>query len=125
MMVLAVIAAVVSGVNHLAAWLMESFLFHRPKVQRILLGRADSPPEVGLWAFNQGFYNLFLAVGAIVGVVAWLGDEPTVGRTLIVFSCSAMALAGVVLFISDRRLWRGALGQFLPSAIAVLATLAA
>jgi putative membrane protein len=58
-------------------------------------------------------------------VAVWLGDRSTVGRTLIVFSCGAMALAGLVLFISDRRLWRGALGQSVPAAIAALATVAA
>ncbi|HEX2144111.1 MAG TPA: DUF1304 domain-containing protein [Glycomyces sp.] len=125
MMTLAIIAALVSGVNHLAAWVMESFLFHRPNVQQILLGRSESPPEVNLWAFNQGFYNFALAVGAVVGVAVWLGDQPVTGRTLIVFSCSAMAVAGVVLYLSDTKLWRGALAQFLPSTIAVLATLAA
>ena len=119
------IAAVGAGLGHVAAFVMESLLFHRPRIQRMLLGRTETSPGVRLWAFNQGFYNLFLAVGVLAGVVIWLSDRSTVGRTLIVFSCGAMALAGLVLFVSDRRLWRGALGQSIPSAIAVIATLAA
>ncbi|MGH8826646.1 MAG: DUF1304 domain-containing protein, partial [Jiangellaceae bacterium] len=72
---------------------------------------------VRLWAFNQGFYNLFLAVGAIGGVVILnVGDE-TVGRTLTLFCCACMAAAGLVLFASERRLWRSALAQSVPPLI--------
>jgi putative membrane protein len=119
------IFAVLAGLGHIGAFVMESLAFDRPRVQRLLVGRAGSPPEVRLWAFNQGFYNLFLAAGALIGTYAWVTDHETVGRTLVVFSCSAMALAGIVLFGSDRRLWRGALAQLVPAALAVAATLAA
>lgn len=61
----------------------------------------------------------------LVGVIVWAADQDTVGRTLVVFGCASMALAGLVLVVSDRRLWRAALGQAVPPAIAVLATLAA
>jgi putative membrane protein len=125
MLPLAVIAAVLAGLGHVVAFVLESFLFDRPQVQRFLLGRTESAPGVRLWTFNQGFYNLFLAVGAFVGVALWLADRATVGQTLIVFCCGAMALAGLVLYISDRRLWRGAISQSLPPAVAVIATLAA
>lgn len=115
--------AVVAGVFHLAAFLMESFLFDRPFVQRTLVRDAGQSPAVRLWAFNQGFYNLALAAGAIIGVIVWAADQETVGQTLVVFSCAAMTLAGIVLVVSDRRLWQGAIGQALPPAIAVVATL--
>ncbi|TDC48721.1 DUF1304 domain-containing protein [Jiangella ureilytica] len=124
MTVVAWIFAVVAGVFHLAAFVMESILFDRPFVQRALVRDAGQSTGVRLWAFNQGFYNLALAAGALIGVVVWAADQETAGRTLVVFSCAAMTLAGIVLVASDRRLWRGAVGQALPPAIAIVAALA-
>jgi putative membrane protein len=123
MSAVAEIFAVIAGLVHVAAFVMESLLFHRRSVRRIMTGRAEDVPAVRIWAFNQGFYNLFLAVGALIGVYAWMTDHETVGDTLVLFSCGAMALAGVVLFLSDRRLWRGALVQLIPPAVAVVTTL--
>ena len=124
MTVVAWVFAVLAGVFHLVAFAMESILFDRPAVQRRFGVDAGSAAGAGPWAFNQGFYNLALAAGALVGVVAWAADQDTVGKTLIVFSGAAMTLAGIVLFASDRRLWRAALGQAVPPAIAIMATLA-
>jgi putative membrane protein len=125
MSTVAEIFAVIAGLVHVAAFAMESLLFHRASVRRIMTGRTEDVPAVRIWAFNQGFYNLFLAVGAFAGVYAWMAGHETVGDTLVLFSCSAMALAGIVLAVSDHRLWRGALGQSIPPAIAVVATLLA
>jgi putative membrane protein len=109
---------------HVAAFVMESVLFERPAVQRLLLGRPEAAPGVRLWAFNQGFYNLFLAAGPAIGLIACYAGNETVGRTLVIYGCAFMAACGVVLFVSDRRLWRGMLGQSLPPLIALIAALA-
>jgi putative membrane protein len=108
---------------HVAAFVMESVLFERPFVQRLLLGRPEQASGVRLWAFNQGFYNLFLAAGPAVGLIASYAGHETVGRTLVVYGCAFMAACGVVLFASDRKLWRGMLGQSLPPLIALIAAL--
>lgn len=125
MALVAQIFAVVAALGHLAAFLMESFLFDRPGVQRMLLRQAEPSPGVRLWAFNQGFYNLFVAAGAIIGVIVWASGDDTVGRTLVIYTCAFMTAAGVVLFVSDRRLWTGMLGQSVPPLIALLAAIAA
>jgi len=108
---------------HVAAFVMESVLFERPAVQRILLGRSEPAPGVRLWAFNQGFYNLFLAAGPAAGLIAGYAGHDSVGRALIIYGCAFMAACGVVLFVSDRRLWRGMLGQSGPPLIALIAAL--
>src|SRR5262245_3614294 len=115
--------AVIAGLFHVGAFVMESLLFRRPQVQRIFLGRAGVAEDVFLWAFNQGFYNLFLAAGAIGGVVAYHAGPEIAARAITLFCCACMAGAGVVLFISNRKLWRGALGQAVPPAIALIAAL--
>lgn len=77
-----------------------------------------------LWAFNQGFYNLFLAAGPVAGLIAYYAGHEDVGRALVIYGCAFMAACGVVLFISDRRLWRSMIGQSGPPLIALIAALA-
>ncbi len=108
------IFAVVAGVIHVGVFAMESLLFSHPAVQRAFLGKETMTPAVKLFAFNQGFYNLFLALGAIGGVIA--GNKP-----ITLFSCASIVGAGLVLLISQPRLWRGALGQIVPAGIALIA----
>jgi putative membrane protein len=113
------IFAVLAGLLHIGVFVMESVLFSRPNVQRLFLGNAPSTPQLRTFAFNQGFYNLFLALGAIGGVIAG-GPE---GRVVALFTCACMAGAGVVLLASQRRMWRGALLQIVPAGIALVAGL--
>jgi putative membrane protein len=117
------IFAVVAALFHVAAFAMESLLFDRPAVQRILLGRTEPSPGVRLWAFNQGFYNLFLAAGPVAGLVAAGMGHHSVGRALVVYSCAFMTACGVVLFISNSKLWRGMVGQSAPPLVALIAAL--
>jgi 4-hydroxybenzoate polyprenyltransferase len=74
---IAQIFAIIAGLVHVMAFVLESLVFHRPGVQRFLLGRTEVTPAVRLWAFNQGFYNLFLATGAIVGAILWIAGSET------------------------------------------------
>jgi putative membrane protein len=115
------IFAIVAALFHVGTFVMESVLFGRPAVQRILVGRAEPAPGVRLWAFNQGFYNLFLAAGPVAGVIAAGMGHESVGRALVVYSCAFMAACGVILFISNPKLWRGTVAQSGPPLIALVA----
>lgn len=107
----------------LMAFVLESFLFHRTDVQTFLLGRPEPAEGVRLWAFNQGFYNLFLAVGPTAGLIAHYAGYTDVGRALVIYGCAFMAGCGIVLFISNRKLWRSMIGQSGPPLIALIAAL--
>jgi putative membrane protein len=113
--------AVVGVLVHVGAFVMESLLFRRPAVQRLFLGRSDVEPGVFLWAFNQGFYNLFLAAGPVAGLIMYHAGHAAAGTALVLYGCAFMAAAGAVLVVSDRKLWRGAIGQSGPPLIALLA----
>jgi putative membrane protein len=117
------IFAVVAGLFSLWAFVLESLLFRNPKVQRLFLGRESQEGEF-LWAFNQGFYNLFVGAGAIGGVIALHAGHVPAGRAVALYACGFVAAAGVVLFVSNRKLWRGALAQSVPPLIALVAALA-
>jgi len=123
MSVVTQVFATIAVVFHLVAFVLESVLFRRTAVQVFLLGRPEPAPGVRLWAFNQGFYNLFLAAGPAAGLVAHHAGHAAVGRALVIYGCAFMAACGVVLFASDRKLWRGMLGQSVPPLVALVTAL--
>ncbi|MFF8770558.1 DUF1304 domain-containing protein [Kitasatospora sp. NPDC015120] len=112
--------ALVAAAIHLVVWPLESFLYGHPRVRRLLTASTSDAPQVRLWRINVGFYNLFLALGMVAGLVALHVDEPVVGRTLISYLSAFMVAAGATLLASEPRLWPGALGQALPPAVVLL-----
>ena len=84
---------------------METLWFMRPGIHRRFGAATTADAEARrLFAFNQGFYNLFLAVGVFIGLgLLHAGGNPVVGQTLVLFSCASMLGAGVVLFFSAGR----------------------
>lgn len=107
----------VAGALHLAIFAMESLLIRRPAVYRrfLITSQADAD-TVRPWAVNQGFYNLFLALGALGGLI-FGGDR---GHAVALFACACMAAAGLVLLATDRRMLRPAAMQALPPVAALL-----
>ncbi|HYN92352.1 MAG TPA: DUF1304 domain-containing protein [Pilimelia sp.] len=116
--------AVIGALVHIAAFAMESLLLRRPAVQRRFVGHTDVSEQVYLWAFNQGFYNLFLAAGTIGGLIAYHAGHETAGRAVTLYTCAFMVGAGIVLIASDRTRLRAALIQAVPPLIALIAALA-
>lgn len=124
--------ALLTAVVHITVFVWESFMFERPGVhQGVFAVPTSDVRPVRLWAFNVGFYNLFLGCGLVVGVIAWMTGTDIVGQTLVIYLCLFTFLAGVVLFVSDRlALSRprgpgvvGALGQSIPPLVALTAAL--
>jgi putative membrane protein len=114
--------AVAVAALHVLIFLMESVLWMRPDVHRRFGVRSVADAEgVRRFAFNQGFYNLFLAIGIALGLVLWHSGQPVAGRTLVVFGCACVLAAALVLVGSDRRMWRAALIQGAPAALALAA----
>jgi putative membrane protein len=117
MSVIAQVFVVIAGVFHLFVFAMESLLFRKPSTYRRFLVKDDTEMAAARpWAFNQGFYNLFLAVGALGGLI-WAGDK---GHAIALFACACMAGAGVVLVASDRRMVRAAATQAVPPIVALV-----
>jgi putative membrane protein len=114
---IAQVFVVIAGVFHLFVFAMESLLFRKPSTYRRFLVKDDTEMAAARpWAFNQGFYNLFLAIGALGGLI-WGGDR---GHAIALFACACMAGAGVVLVASDRRMVRAAATQAVPPIVALV-----
>jgi len=115
--VIAQVFVVIAGLFHVVVFTMESLLFSRPSTYRRFLVKDEAELAAARpWAFNQGFYNLFLAVGALGGLI-WGGDR---GHAIALFACACMAGAGVVLVASDRRMMRAAATQAVPPIVALV-----
>ncbi|MET9313510.1 DUF1304 domain-containing protein [Kribbella sp. NPDC003505] len=107
---------VVAGVFHVVVFVLESVLFRNPSTYRRFLVKDTEVEAARPWAFNQGFYNLFLAIGALGGLI-WGGDK---GHAIALFACACMAGAGIVLLASDRRMLRAAATQAVPPILALV-----
>jgi len=51
-------------------------------------------------AFNQGFYNLFLAIEVFVGVFLMATRNPA-GKALVIFAVCSMAFAAILLYVTS------------------------
>ena len=109
---------------HVLIFAMESLWFRRPDVQRRFGVRGELPETTRLFAFNQGFYNLFLALGTFAGLGLLAAGQREAGMLLVVWNTLSMLAAAFVLALSSPRMWRGALIQGGPPALALAGALA-
>ncbi|MBC9819816.1 DUF1304 domain-containing protein [Terrabacter sp. MAHUQ-38] len=97
---------------HVYIFWMESVGWTRPEVWK-RFGVADqaSADVTRPMAYNQGFYNLFLGLGAALGLVLWWAGRDTAGQTLALFCAGSMVAAAAVLITTGRSYLRAALSQ--------------
>jgi len=100
---------------HIYIFTLESLSWSKPATRRAFQMGIEQSEACRLLAFNQGFYNLFLALAIGIGLVALAFGEVLVGQTLISYAVASAFGAGLVLFLSHRRLARAAGFQALPS----------
>jgi putative membrane protein len=115
--ILATVFAALAALLHVYIFVMESVQWTQPRIWK-RFGVADqaSADTIKPMAYNQGFYNLFLAIGAIIGIALFWAGAPdtaadTAGRTLTLFTLGSMVAAALVLITSGRRYLRAALIQ--------------
>jgi putative membrane protein len=113
--------AFIAALLHVYIFTMESVTWTRPATWKRfgVASQADADTTRPL-AYNQGFYNLFLAVGALLGIGAVLFGQPVVGWTLIFSGCGSMLLAAAVLALTGRKYLRAAATQGTTPLLAVV-----
>ncbi|HEV2007057.1 MAG TPA: DUF1304 domain-containing protein [Candidatus Limnocylindrales bacterium] len=115
-------AASIAALIHVWFFGLESLWFSRPSVWvRFGLASDEDARTVRSFAFNQGFYNLFLAVGVAIGLLLAATGDPVSGRAILLFACGSMVAAGVVLVLHNRTFLQAALIQVVPALVAILA----
>ena len=123
MLIAAQLVAGLAAVLHVVFFVFESLLWTRPEVYaRFGIGSREQAETIRPMAFNQGFYNLALAVGLFVGIVMLGRDGAAgvVGKTLVIFATACMVVAGVVLASTGKKYWRGAAIPLVPPPLARL-----
>lgn len=120
-LVIASVFIFIAAVMHLLFFFLESVLWSRPRAWRLFgVTSQDDADVLRFMAYNQGFYNVFLALGAGTGLVL-LGSGASYegGIGVAAFALLSMLLAAIVLVTANRRLWRGALLQGAPPLIGI------
>ena len=108
----AAVFVALAAVLHGYIFLMESVWWTRPATWKRfgVASQADADTTRPM-AYNQGFYNLFLGIGAAIGLVLYFNSQPEAGMALVLFTTAAMVLAATVLTTTGAGYIRAALIQ--------------
>lgn len=102
MLVAGLVFAVLAAALHVLIFYMESIDWEGPLARKTFGGTAQEARPHAFYAFNQGFYNLFLALQALIGVVLVAVGARSVGAALVLAGTGAMLAAALVLGLSSR-----------------------
>ncbi|MDT5098093.1 MAG: putative rane protein [Mycobacterium sp.] len=111
MLTAALIFAGLAAVLHVYIFVMESLAWTSPRTRATFGTTAQEAETTKLLAFNQGFYNLFLAIVTAIGIVAICLGHTAVGGALIFTGVGSMLAAAVVLLASSPDKARAAVTQ--------------
>ncbi|MCV7228756.1 DUF1304 domain-containing protein [Mycolicibacterium komossense] len=120
MIIAALIFAGLAAALHVYIFVMESFTWTTPRTRATFGTTAEEAETTKLLAFNQGFYNLFLAIVAAIGIAALATGHVGVGAALVFAGVGSMAAAAAVLLASSPEKARSALIQGTFPVIAVI-----
>jgi putative membrane protein len=120
MITAALVFAALAALLHVYIFTMEALTWTSPRTRAAFGTTVEEAETTKLLAFNQGFYNLFLAIVAGIGVVAVALGHNAVGAALIFAGVGSMAAAAVVLLASSPDKARAALTQGIFPVIAVV-----
>ena len=110
----------VAAAIHVYIFVMESLTWTSARTRATFGTSREEAEATRELAFNQGFYNLFLAVLVVLGIVLYATDRQDVGLTLVVAGAGSMVAAGLVLILSSPSKARAALVQLVPPLLGVV-----
>jgi len=89
-----------TGILHILFFKMESLDFMKPEVFERFGLTLEGASYVRIWAFNQGFYNLFLALGLFYALYLISTNRRVRGEAISYFILCTVIGAGTVLALS-------------------------
>jgi putative membrane protein len=105
------IFAGLAALLHVYIWVMESLTWTSARTRATFGTTEDEALATKELAFNQGFYNLFLAIITAVGIAIGATGRHGVGLALIFAGTGSMLAAAVVLLVSSPDKARAAITQ--------------
>ena len=123
MLTAGLVFAALAALLHVYIFVMESLTWTSPRTRATFGTTPEEAETTKQLAFNQGFYNLFLAVVSVIGIIAVALGHTAVGAALIFAGVGSMLAAAVVLLASSPDKARAAVtqGAFPLVAVALLA----
>jgi putative membrane protein len=109
MLTLALVFAGLGALVHVYIFWLETVAFDTAGRRAFGVSATDAA-TMKPWAFNQGFYNLFLAIGTTVGIAMSHANRDA-GLALVLLGVGSMLAAALVLISSDGSNARGAVVQ--------------
>jgi putative membrane protein len=122
MLIVALVLVSLAALVHVYIFVLESVQWEQPRTLKAFGMNAAQAAATKPLAYNQGFYNLFLAIGAAAGVVL-IGSQREAAVALVILACGSMVAAALVLVTSDSSKARGAAVQGTFPALALVALL--
>ncbi len=125
LLILGSVFLMLAALIHVLIFTLESVLWARPSTWKAfgMNSQQDADAAKPL-AFNQGFYNAFLAVGVFVGLALTTSAVQQAGYGLAIFAASSMVAAALVLVLSSPKLARAAAIQGVAPLLGVILTVA-
>ena len=111
MITAALIFAALAALLHVYIFVMESLTWTSPRTRATFGTSVEEAQTTKPLAFNQGFYNLFLAVVTVIGIVLIVAGQRSAGAALVFSGVGSMAAAAVVLLASSPDKARAAVTQ--------------
>jgi putative membrane protein len=119
MLIVACVFAGLAALVHVYIFWLEALAFET-EGRKAFGVSAEDAAIMKPWAYNQGFYNLFLAIGTAVGL-GMIGANRDAAVGVIVLATGSMVAAALVLITSDPSKARGAIVQGLFPTIGLIA----
>ena len=122
MILLGLVLAALAALVHVFIFWMESLAWTSERARRTFgTGTVQEAEATRELAFNQGFYNLFLAIAVVLGIALYAAGHHAVGATLVFTGAGSMAAAALVLLLSSPDKRGAALKQGVVPALGVAA----
>lgn len=97
----ALVFAGLAALLHVYIFVMESFTWTTPRTRAVFGTSPEEAETTKLLAYNQGFYNLFLAIVTAVGIAAVGLGHNGIGAALVFAGVGSMLAAAVVLLTAS------------------------
>ncbi|MBF4561311.1 DUF1304 domain-containing protein [Microbacterium sp. VKM Ac-2870] len=101
MVVVGLVLASIAALVHVFIFWLESIGWTSPRARATFGTTEEEALATREMAFNQGFYNLFLAVVVAVGVILFATGSTAAGAALVFAGAGSMAAAALVLLLSS------------------------
>jgi putative membrane protein len=111
MIAVGLVFAGLAALLHVYIFVMETLTWTTPRTRAVFGTTAEDAVTTTMLAFNQGFYNLFLAIVTIAGISAIVLGHRAVGAALVFAGIGSMLAAAFVLVVSSRDMIRSAVIQ--------------